>query len=250
MGYKSLPLKLMSIESTPPPTPLISRHLLDPINNTTMSFQNMTIKTPSKTTDWLFNSSPCITNYTPKLTPTSIDRYLIEHCRVSDSIYKSTTAQSISVQHTEVTNGMYSDFRVNKTLRCKSIIETSRLYSYMNPIDGVSFNSWSNFDDRQSVPSKPSPCSNNSLFPQRINSNSQGLYNSSPQYQSQEPWFLSDILRQNTNISLSTTAQQILAGNSMNNNRPLRSEKIDNDVIKHLIQEANWKRQCGMKKEV
>jgi hypothetical protein len=60
---------------------------------------------------------------------------------------------------------------------------------------------------------------------------------------------MSSILRQNTNISLSATAQQILAANS-NNNRPLRSEKIDIEVIKHLIQEANWKRQCGMKKEV
>ena len=47
-------------------------------------------------------------------------------------------------------------------------------------------------------------------------------------------------------ISLSTRAQQILNGN----NRPLRSEKIDIDVINHLIREANWKRQCGMKKEV
>jgi hypothetical protein len=69
--------------------------------------------------------------------------------------------------------------------------------------------------------------------------------------QVQDPWFLSEmptILRQNNNnnILLSTTAQQILNGN----NRPLRSEKIDIEVIKHLIQEANWKRQCGMKREV
>ena len=85
--YKPLPLKLMSIESTPPPTPLISRQLID----TTMSFQNMTLKTPSKSADWTY------TSHTSKLTPTSIDRYLIEH-----SMYKSTT-----IQHTEVTNGLY-----------------------------------------------------------------------------------------------------------------------------------------------
>ena len=34
------------------------------------------------------------------------------------------------------------------------------------------------------------------------------------------------------------------------NSRPLRLEKIDIEVIKHLIQESHWKRQCGMKKEV
>jgi hypothetical protein len=127
----------------------------------------------------------------------------------------------------------------------------------MNPVDNLSSNSWSNFDDRISVPSqfnmKPSACSNNSLYPQRMNPNSNSSFNSPCQYQPQDPWFLSEIstlLHQNTNISLSATAQQILAGNSTNNNRPLRSEKIDIEVIKHLIQEAHWKRQCGMKKEV
>ena len=59
----------------------------------------------------------------------------------------------------------------------------------------------------------------------------------------------------NSNITLSTTAQQILASNmnnnnNNNNNRPLRSEKIDIEIIKHLIREAKWKRQCGLKKEV
>jgi hypothetical protein len=92
--FKSLPLKLMSIESTPPPTPLVPRHLFDSINNTTMSFQNMTIKTPSKPTEWSFNPS------TPKpttnlLTPTSVDRYLIEQCRLSDSMYKSSTSKAL-----------------------------------------------------------------------------------------------------------------------------------------------------------
>ena len=166
----------------------------------------------------------------------------------------------------------------------QSISETSRLYSYMTPIDGLSSNlraacasspsnSWSTLDDKLSIPSqthmnnnpyasqfnmKSPSYLNNSLSPQRVNPsfpNSNGSFNNlSPfQYQSQDPWFLSEmstILRQNTNISLSATAQQILAGNATNNNRPLRSEKIDNEVIKHLIQEANWKRQCGMKKEV
>lgn len=88
-------------------------------------------------------------------------------------------------------------------------------------------------------------------------------------YQSQNSWLLSEMsamLRQNQhqqpsmmtlngNITLSTTAQQILASNmnnnnNNNNNRPLRSEKIDIEIIKHLIREAKWKRQCGLKKEV
>jgi hypothetical protein len=139
----------------------------------------------------------------------------------------------------------------------------------MTPIDGLSSNlrasssnSWSPLDDKFSSSSqipmnnrspfnlKSPSCLNNSLSPQRVNPSFNHV--SSFQYQTQEPWFLSEmssILRQNTNISLSATAQQILAANS-NNNRPLRSEKIDIEVIKHLIQEANWKRQCGMKKEV
>ena len=86
-------------------------------------------------------------------------------------------------------------------------------------------------------------------------------------FQSQSSWLLSEMsamLRQNqhqspsmvtlnSNITLSTTAQQILASNmnnGNNNNRPLRSEKIDIEIIKHLIREAKWKRQCGLKKEV
>ena len=93
------------------------------------------------------------------------------------------------------------------------------------------------------------------------------------QFQSNDAWLLAEMtamLRQNrqqqigtfnTNITLSTAAQQILAANTNtnynnnnnhnnNNNRPLRSEKIDIEIIKHLIREARWKRRCGMKKEV
>lgn len=83
------------------------------------------------------------------------------------------------------------------------------------------------------------------------------------QFQSSDGWLLAEMsamLRQNqqqqmaafsTNITLSSAAQQILAAsNNNNNNRPLRSEKIDIEIIKHLIREARWKRRCGMKKEV
>ena len=83
------------------------------------------------------------------------------------------------------------------------------------------------------------------------------------QFQSNDGWLLAEMtamLRQNqqqqmaafnTNITLSTAAQQILAASTNNNNnRPLRSEKIDIEIIKHLIREARWKRRCGMKKEV
>ena len=83
------------------------------------------------------------------------------------------------------------------------------------------------------------------------------------QFQSNDGWLLAEMtamLRQNqqqqmaafsTNITLSSAAQQILAAsNNNNNNRPLRSEKIDIEIIKHLIREARWKRRCGMKKEV
>jgi len=128
----------------------------------------------------------------------------------------------------------------------------------MTPVDefpSSSSNSWSTFDDTRSIPSQI-PINNNnnnsymksSLFPRQMNPNFPLNHSSSSSFQ--DPWILSEIstiLRQNNNnISLSTTAQQILNGN----NRPLRSEKIDIEVIKHLIQEANWKRQCGMKKEV
>jgi len=121
--FKSLPLKLMSIETTPPLTPLIPRRLLDPINNTIMDFQNMKINTnlpvtPSNSTDtnWSLNTSLFPSTPTNLLTPTSMDRYLIEHRRLSDSIYKSSTIQnrhqSVSVQHTEVTNGLYKSKRI------------------------------------------------------------------------------------------------------------------------------------------
>ena len=211
---KPLPLKLMSIETTTPPTtPHYSRHLLDSLNNTIMDFQNMKIVSDLSSNNTLAPTTP-----TNLLTPTSMDRFMIEHHRISDSIYKSSqnVHQSISVQHTEITNGS----------------ERSRLYSYMNPID-----------DSMMKPSFPRQVQ--SLFPYPTGQSNHSSI--------QDPWFLSEmstILRQNNNnhnqISLSTTAQQILNGN----NRPLRSEKIDIEVIKHLIREANWKRQCGMKKEV
>ena len=81
--------------TTPPITPLQSRQLLDPFN----SF-------PS-------NHSSLSTDF---LTPTSMDRYLIERHHL---------ANSISVQHTA---------------------ERSRLYSYMNPIDDSMIKSSSCFD--------------------------------------------------------------------------------------------------------
>ncbi|CAF5151312.1 unnamed protein product, partial [Rotaria magnacalcarata] len=43
--FKLPPFKMMPVEATPPPTPLIPRRLLDSINNTTNAFQNMTINT-------------------------------------------------------------------------------------------------------------------------------------------------------------------------------------------------------------
>lgn len=95
---------------------------------------------------------------------------------------------------------------------------------------------------------------------QQQQQSSQSMMN---QFQSNDGWLLAEmtaILRQNQqqqmnafnpNITLSTAAQQILAAsNNNNNNRPLRSEKIDIEIIKHLIREARWKRRCGMKKEV
>ena len=94
----------MTTETTPPSTPLIPRRLLDPINHTTKAFQTITIDTiqpitDMSTTNWSLSTltNPLINN-TPKtatslLTPTSMDRYLIEHCRLSDSIYKASTRE-------------------------------------------------------------------------------------------------------------------------------------------------------------
>jgi hypothetical protein len=424
-AFKPPPFKIMPIEPTPPPTPLIPRRLLDPINNVTNDFQKMTINTslpltPPRSADitntnWSLGTSTNeirnntslysrINDVTPKtttsanlLTPTSIDRYLTGHRRLSDSAFSSSTTldlplnmpslgttttthrhQPISVQHTEVTN------------------ETSHLYSYMDHlVDGLppnmgtncapSTTSWSTLissngttnDDilsisslsrtrinsnsyapstpqlnfkplQQSSPLQPPPPSHltSSPFPQRINTNnslfppnsnptqSNGLFSHSPsfhpqspvthqtqqllplpqqgqrplwqqppppppsmppnsaqqhrpllpigmppmphpqslqqqqsqpimnQFQSNDAWLLAEMtamLRQNqqqqmaafnANITLSSAAQQILAANNNNNNRPLRSEKIDIEIIKHLIREARWKRRCGMKKEV
>lgn len=114
---------MMPIEATPPPTPLIPRRLLDPINNTTNDFQKMTINTnlpltPPRSADVVTNTNwslgnsindirnnnsfyPRITDATPKtatttanlLTPTSIDRYLAGHRRLSDSAFTSSTSE-------------------------------------------------------------------------------------------------------------------------------------------------------------
>lgn len=180
------PAKLMSIETTTPPTtPLPQRRLFEPLNTTIIDFQNLQINS-----NW--SKAPTTNNL---LTPTSIDRFLVEQNRQPP------------------TTPLHRDRSFPE--------ETSRLFSYMNPIEHLP--STGNVDE-------------SSLYSRQVNS---------PNY---DPWFLSTIFRQNStpNISLSTTAQQILNGN----NRPLRSEKIDIEVIKHLIREANWKRQCGMKKEI
>lgn len=108
---------MMSVESTPPPTPLIPRCLLDPINNTTSAFQTLTLNnnlpmTPPRTNDingnnWSSNGSTTenrntnslfsrVTDTLPKattnlLTPTSMDRYLTGHRRLSDSTFTSSS---------------------------------------------------------------------------------------------------------------------------------------------------------------
>lgn len=116
------------------------------------------------------------------------------------------------------------------------------------------------------VPNISNPISPMSSFQHQPTSPASSMMNP---FQNQNSVFLSEMsamLRQNqqqhqssmlafnNNITLSTTAQQILAANmhggNNNNNRPLRSEKIDIEIIKHLIREAKWKRHCGLKKEV
>jgi len=114
---------MMPIEATPPPTPLIPRRLLDPINNATNDFQKMTINTnlpltPPRSADIVTNTNwslgnsindirnnnslyPRIIDTTPKtatttanlLTPTSIDRYLAGHRRLSDSAFTTSTSE-------------------------------------------------------------------------------------------------------------------------------------------------------------
>lgn len=91
---KPLSIKLMS----PPSTPLIPRRLFDP----TIDFQNMKIDTSINNnnnnddhrtpTNWSLNTPlfPPIANKpsTNLLTPTSMDRYFLEHHRLSDSSKK------------------------------------------------------------------------------------------------------------------------------------------------------------------
>jgi hypothetical protein len=113
----------MPMEPTPPPTPLIPRRLLDPIISTTTAFQDMTINaslplTPPRSADvtvtnWSLGTSttefrnnnglfPRFNDNTPKtattsnlLTPTSIDRYLTGHRRLSDSAFTSSTSRHL-----------------------------------------------------------------------------------------------------------------------------------------------------------
>ena len=111
---------MMPVEATPPPTPLIPRRLLDPISSATNDFQKMTINTnlpltPPRSADvtntnWSLGSAneirnnnslfSRVTDATPKtttsanlLTPTSIDRYLTSHRRLSDSTFASSTSE-------------------------------------------------------------------------------------------------------------------------------------------------------------
>ena len=120
---------MMSVESTPPPTPLIPRRLLDPMSATANTFQSMTINnnlplTPPRSADgngtnWplsngtmdnrnlnsLFSRAPdslakTNTAVTPTttaannlLTPTSMDRFITSHRRLSDSAFNSSTGE-------------------------------------------------------------------------------------------------------------------------------------------------------------
>jgi len=268
-GFSSLSLKLLPAEPTPPPTPLVPRRSFDPVQNAAAAFQKMALNvnppmTPSRSTDpsavnWSFGAAtsnsmfPVATEHVPKtptgthlLTPTSMDRYLLEHRPHADSMYQSSLTLGTSANRHHLMTVQRTEFKN----------ETSRLYSYMNPVEELTSPSranWSAFEDK--APAHLDGPSYPSQFHLRSPQRTSPLYTNSASlpYQSQDPWFLSEmstILRQNTNISLSARAQQILAANNSNNNRPLRSEKIDFEVIQHLIREANWKRQCGMKKEV
>jgi hypothetical protein len=111
---------MMPAESTPPPTPLIPRCLLDPISSATTAFQNMALNTslpltpprsadvnitnwsPATVTNEHRNTSalftrindtlPKATTTTGLLTPSSMDRYLTGHRRLSDSTFTSSTS--------------------------------------------------------------------------------------------------------------------------------------------------------------
>ncbi|UJR28501.1 hypothetical protein I4U23_009739 [Adineta vaga] len=440
-AFKPPPMKMMSVEATPPPTPLIPRRLLDSLSGATSAFQTMTLNnsnvplTPPRsaditgsnwslgpttneirTTNSLF-SRP--TDVTPKtattanlLAPTSFDRYLTGHRRLSDSTFTSSTTFDLPMTITSVSSpAAPTRHQSSSTIQHSEMTnEPNNLYSYMDHlVDSLPSNlttscapastSWSTLmnsngtmnDDtlslsslsrsrinsnsyapstpqlnfkplQQSSPLQPPPPPHltNSPFPQRMNpTNSLFQSNNNPtptngpfghgspfhpqspvthqaqqllpipqqtqrplwqqqqqlpppppsahpqsstqqppqqhrpllpigmpplshpqalqqqqqqqqqpsqsmmnQFQSNDAWLLAEMtamLRQNqqqqhqmaafsANITLSSAAQQILASN--NNNRPLRSEKIDIEIIKHLIREARWKRRCGMKKEV
>ena len=117
----------MPAEATPPPTPLVPRCLLDSITSATSAFQTITLGsttlplTPPRSADvtstnWslgttaneiringtLFSRAASTTDATPKtatattaslLTPTSFDRFLTGHRRLSDSAFTSSTSK-------------------------------------------------------------------------------------------------------------------------------------------------------------
>lgn len=118
---------MMPVEATPPPTPLVPRRLLDSITSATSAFQTMTLSnttlplTPPRSADvtstnWtlgttvneirtngtLFSRATPTMDATPKtataattslLAPTSIDRFLTGHRRLSDSAFTSSTSK-------------------------------------------------------------------------------------------------------------------------------------------------------------
>jgi hypothetical protein len=123
-AFKPPAFKMMSVESTPPPTPLNARRLLDPISSAAAAFQSMTMNaslpmTPPRSADmnvtnWSLTNSagearstnglftrmtdtlPKPTATTSLLTPTSVDRYLTGHRRLSDSGFTSSSSSSAS----------------------------------------------------------------------------------------------------------------------------------------------------------
>lgn len=146
--------------ATPPPTPLIPRRLLDTLNGTTNDFQKMTINTnlpltPPKSgdvanTNWSFVSSsnevrnnPLFsrgTDTTPKtatsanlLTPTSIDRYLAGHRRLSDSTFSSSTGKYLRYR----TNSI--DFYLSLDSARSSTAHSISWYNNNNNNETVSF---------------------------------------------------------------------------------------------------------------
>ncbi len=131
-AFKPPPFKMMPVEATPPPTPLIPRRLLDSLSGTTSDFQKLTLNTnlpltPPRSaevtnTNWSLGTSTNeirtnnslfsrLNDTTPKttatttanlLTPTSIDRFLTGHRRLSDSTFTSATSKEFSEPKTVI----------------------------------------------------------------------------------------------------------------------------------------------------